>query len=74
MARREERRRLALDVRGLVWQQGKFDAERYIRTGGVAEYRYYPPPDTPAMQAAREAVERERAMHEARGHHGGECW
>lgn len=66
MARREERRRLALDVRGLVWQREKFDAERYLRTGALAEYRYHPAPDTPAMRAAAEAVERERAMHEQR--------
>lgn len=66
IARRESRRQLALDVRGLVWQLEKFDAERYLRTGALAEYRYHPAPDTPEMRAAMEAVEQERKMHEAR--------
>lgn len=70
MARRESRRQLALDVRGLVWQREKFDAERYIKTGALAEYRYYAPLDTPEMRAAREAVELERKMHEQRMQHG----
>ena len=46
---------------------GKYDVGRFIRTGHRAEFRYYAPPETPAMIAAREEVERERAMHEARG-------
>jgi hypothetical protein len=45
---------------------GKYDVGRFIRTGHRAEFRYYAPPETPAMIAAREEVERERAMHEAR--------
>jgi hypothetical protein len=49
---------------------GKFDRDRFVRTGHYAEFRTYSPPDTPAMQAAREAVEMERAMHDARGQHG----
>jgi hypothetical protein len=58
--RREERRRLALDVRGLVWYSGKFDAEKYIRTGSINERKSYPLPNTPAIIAAREEMRRER--------------
>lgn len=50
---------------------GKYDVARFLRTGSYQKYGYFAPPETEAMHKAREEVERERAMHEARGHHGG---
>ena len=67
VAARESRRALALDVRALVWQQKRFDAERYIRTGQLMEWGDYGVPDTPAMRAAKVALEREREMHKQAG-------
>ncbi len=67
VAARESRRALAVDVRGLVWQEKRFDAERFIRTGHLAEWGNYGAPDTPAMREAKAAVEREREMHEQAG-------
>jgi hypothetical protein len=61
MARREQMR-----ISMLPHICGKFDRARFIRTGYYAEFKYYPPPDTPAMREAREAIEKERAMHQAR--------
>lgn len=66
-AARESRRTLAADVRSLVWQQKRFDVERFIRTGYLIEWGNYGVPDTPAMREAKEAVEREREMHERAG-------
>ena len=51
---RESRRALAMDVRSMVWLDKKFDAERFLRTGYVAEFKTYPLPDTPEMNAALE--------------------
>jgi len=67
VAARESRRALALDVRTLVWQEKRFDAERFIRTGQVMEWGNYGIPDTPAMRAAKATVERERKIHEQAG-------
>lgn len=67
MASRESRRALAVDVRALVWQEKRFDAERFIRTGQLIEWGNYGAPDTPAMRAAKEAVEREREAHKQAG-------
>ena len=67
MAARESRRALALDVRALVWQEKRFDAERFIQTGQLVEWGNYGVPDTPAMRAAKAAVEGERLMHEQAG-------
>lgn len=67
VAAREARRTLAVDVRGLVWQDKRFDAERFIRTGNLMEWGNYGAPDTPAMREAKAAVEREREMHERAG-------
>ena len=63
VAAREARRTLAVDVRGLVWQDKRFDAERFIRTGNLTEWGNYGAPDTPAMREAKAEVEREREMH-----------
>jgi len=60
IAARESRRMLALDVRSMVWQEKKFDAERFIKTGKLAEFRQYPLPDTPQMREALEAAYREK--------------
>ena len=67
VAARESRRALAVDVRGLVWQEKRFDAERFIRTGSLIEWANYGAPDTPEMRDAKAAVEREREMHEQAG-------
>ena len=67
VAARESRRMLALDVRALVWQEKRFDADRFVRTGQLTEWGNYGVPDTPAMREAKEAVERERKMHEQAG-------
>ena len=67
VAARESRRALAVDVRAMVWQQKRFDAERFIRTGNLLEWGNYGAPDTPAMRKAKAAVEREREMHEQAG-------
>jgi len=64
---RESRRALAVDVRALVWQQTRFDAERFIRTGQLTEWGNYGVPDTPAMREAKAEVEREREMHRQAG-------
>lgn len=64
---RESRRALAVDVRALVWQEKRFDARRFVRTGQVVEWGNYGVPDTPAMREAKEAVEREREMHRQAG-------
>lgn len=61
-ARREQRRFAMLPHIG-----GKYDVARFLRTGSYQKYQYFAPPETEAMRAAREEVERERAMHEARG-------
>ncbi len=67
VAARESRRALALDVRALVWQEKRFDAEHFIRTGQLVEWGNYGAPDTPAMREAKAAVEREREMHRQAG-------
>jgi hypothetical protein len=67
VAARESRRALAIDVRALVWQEKRFDAERFIRTGQVLEWGNYGAPDTPSMREAKAAVEREREMHKQAG-------
>jgi len=67
VAARESRRALAVDVRALVWQEKRFDAERFIRTGQLVEWGRYGAPDTPAMREAKAAVEREREMHKQAG-------
>jgi hypothetical protein len=67
VAARESRRALAIDVRALVRQEKRFDAERFIRTGQLLEWGHYSAPDTPAMREAKAAVEREREMHEQAG-------
>lgn len=55
---REARRMLALDVRGLIFVERKFDAEIYLRTGAIAVYREHPLPDTPEMrEALKRAIE-----------------
>ena len=64
---REARRTLAVDVRSLVWQEKRLDAERFIRTGQLVEWGNYGVPDTPAMAEAKAAVEREREMHAKAG-------
>jgi hypothetical protein len=66
-AAREARRALAVDVRALVWQEKRFDAGRFIRTGEIVEWGNYGVPDTPAMREAKAAVEREREMHKQAG-------
>ena len=67
VAARQSRRALAVDVRTLVWQKKRFDAELFIRTGAVTEWGNYGVPDTPAMREAKAAVEREREMHKQAG-------
>jgi hypothetical protein len=67
IAARESRRTLALDVRALVWQEKRFDAGRFIRTGQLIEWGKHDAPDTPAMREAKANVEREREMHEQAG-------
>ena len=67
VAARESRRALALDVRAMVWQNERFDAERFLRTGQLVEWGVPDLPDTPVMREAREAVEREREMHRLAG-------
>lgn len=64
---RESRRALAVDVRALIWQEKRFDVERFIRTGQLTEWGNYGVPDTPGMREAKAAVEREREMHEQAG-------
>jgi len=64
---REARRALAVDVRALVWQQTRFDAGRFIRTGQTVEWGNYGVPDTPAMREAKLDAIREREMHERAG-------
>lgn len=60
IAARESRRTLALDVRAMVWQEKKFDVERFVTTGKVDEYKKYPLPDTPQMREALAAAHREK--------------
>ena len=67
VAARESRRALAIDVRALVWQEKRFDMERFIRTGQIVQWGNYGVPDTPAMREAKAAVEREREMHKQAG-------
>lgn len=67
VAARESRRLLALDVRTLIWQEKKFDAEKFVRTGNVAEHKRYPLPDTPQMREALEAAYREKKRLAGRG-------
>lgn len=67
VAARQSRRSLALDVRVLVWQEKRFDEERFVRLGQVIEWGKYGVPDTPAMREAKAAVEREREMHRQAG-------
>ncbi len=67
VAARESRRALAVDVRGLVRQAKRFDAERFIRTGSLVEWANYGAPDTPEMREAKAEVELEREMHEQAG-------
>ena len=67
IAARESRRMLALDVRSLVWQEKRFDSDKFIRTGQLIEWGKYALPDTPSMRKARTDVERERDMHEKAG-------
>jgi len=64
---REARRALAVDVRSMVWQEKRFDVGRFVQTGQLTEWGNYGVPDTPAMREAKEAVEREREMHEKAG-------
>lgn len=64
-ARREQTRMTILPHLG-----GKFDRERFIRTGAYLECKAYPLPDTPAIRAAREDLEREQAERKARLTHG----
>jgi hypothetical protein len=66
VAARESRRMLALDVRMLVWQEKRFDAERYIRAGSVMEYKAYPLPDTPAMRDALKEAYRQKERQNGR--------
>ena len=61
VAARESRRALVLDVRAMVWQEKRFDAERFVKTGSVAVYKAYPLPDTPAMREALAEAYREKA-------------
>ena len=49
--RREERRRLALDVWRLA-NAGKFDTGDYERTGAIEEHKRHPLPDCPALHQA----------------------
>ena len=67
VAARQARRVLAVDVRALVWQEKRFDAERFIRTGQLVTWGNYGLPDTPAMRDAKAAIEREREMHRRAG-------
>ncbi len=67
IAARESRRALALDVRTLVWQEKRFDAERFVTTGKIAEYKKYPLPDTPQMREALEAAYRQKELQAGRG-------
>ena len=64
-ARREQVRLTILPHLG-----GKFDRERFIRTGAYVECKAYPLPDTPAIRAAREELEREQAALKERLTHG----
>ncbi len=67
IAARESRRMLALDVRSMVWQEKRFDSDKFIRTGQLIEWGKYDVPDTPSMREAKANVEREREMHEKAG-------
>ena len=53
---RREQMRIAM----LVHMGGKFDRERFVRTGAYFECKTYPLPDTPAIRAAKEELERQR--------------
>ena len=64
-ARREQVRLTILPHLG-----GKFDRERFIRTGAYIECKAYPLPDTPVIRAAREELEREQAALKKRLTHG----
>jgi hypothetical protein len=55
MARREQMRFAMLPHMG-----GKFNHERFIRTGFYGERKAYPLPDTPLQRQAFEDLERER--------------
>ena len=60
---RESRRALALDVRALVWQEKKFDAEKFLKTGALAVYRTPALPDTPEIrEALAKAYEEKRRL------------
>ena len=67
IAARESRRMLALDVRTLVWQEKRFDADKFVRTGQLIEWGKYELPDTPSIRKAKADVEREREKHEKAG-------
>ena len=67
IAARESRRLLALDVKTLVWQEKRFDADKFVRTGQLIEWGKYEVPDTPTMRAAKANIEREREMHKKAG-------
>ncbi len=61
----EARRLLALDVRNLIWV-GRFEAQRFIRTGFIAEWSDVTEyPDTPAMREAIRKAEEEAARQRA---------
>jgi hypothetical protein len=45
----------------MVWQDKKFDAQNFLRTGAVAVYMTPALPDTPQMRAALEEAYREKA-------------
>jgi hypothetical protein len=67
VAARESRRMLAVDVRGLVWQEKKFDAERFIRTGSLVEWGHYEAPDTPALRKAKADIKLAREQRKKAG-------
>jgi hypothetical protein len=66
MARREQMRTAMLPHLA-----GKFDVERFLRTGFAGERRSYPLPMTPTMIAAIEDAEREAEALKARLRNGG---
>jgi len=70
VAARESRRMLAVDVRTMVWQEKRFDPERFVRFGNVAEYKQYPLPDTPQMREALKAAYLEKERQAGRGRDG----
>ena len=50
---------------------GKFDADRFIRTGTTIERKAYPVPDTPLYRQAQEDLARDMAALHERLRHGG---